>query len=1312
MRWNEPYQKLASCDTSGIIFVWIKYEGRWSIELINDRNTPVICFAWSHDGRMALICYQDGFVLVGSVAGQRFWSTLLPPDVNSITSGVWTPDDQYVYLGTSQGGLLVMDIHGNTVGRVCLREGVPVTELSWNCERFNMEEQQNDPYSDVNSQQPLFSQNYQNPFRESPGDSATHGTRNNKLNHRGDGSRINPNATAAPTYKSDGKPYVLAVCFKNGEILLMRTFDDIIPHTIQTGLQNFYVDWTNSGELLAVAGKFREIANRADHTIRYINVVHFYDEVGQLLYRSKVPSEMHPITSMTWGHNDKRIFVATGNHIHVGWVSPNVASLQLLSRLKIHKTLELKTQVEELPLPCRLQNLISTLFIQTIRCCIPDASDLRRFVIKPQPENVRIHCTMIKHGESFADELNALQPSHPLSSSSIGAGSTSATNFQTAASSYTLYMEHLGGFLPILKGKKVCKIRPEFVIFDPQLTGEEEMSNWYNLPLTTQTLSKRITHFNSRNDLSETDTDDELRSPRIRRRGRQRRNRRGPVQRYGFLGGTDSVDYANILPEESRLAEVSSNFWGTKFKMIGLDLKHLPPNLGQINYKASLLHLQPRQMTLEITDLKDENMEKSTNVREKASKEALDDWACLDDSSDDGWSEDNDDVMHIRKKRDRGVIYTNPSHKFEEDSQRKGVTMKDDILTAVKEDPIPTNVAPIAPLPSRLSFCLSPKQANNNHLETSISGKIPEYQNCNRALSPIKTPKASALEFTCANPSQVISETALPGVPKGEISLHSPENKYSPTKIPNIFGDGPSASSGGVSLSTLAAVKRSPTVAPSISGRIVAKGNAIEIDSIESEIFNISSHIHDNITSIKLESPSKRCLKISMSCDNYLGEVKGTSISSRTTRKEDDIYDHINSPYHSCKGSPLKWAAKADELTHAGSGSNPMTSSLIVNSTTMSNNRNISDTGNTSIMTSSVTSPKHMQSVMPHQKSCSANQLDLIVDILGVPSDLLAQRDLNKRLFLHKEINHGSKYKPTTSIKHHQRHIKDPSVLNGIVDHQKPILRKCGKSKSCEDKSAPATQAAVVRRHKRAEAEAKRRSVYLKECKGRTESQKTCLQCSDTAQKVNDLDLNNEMFHVPTVSNVDKLESKEDVEIDTVTHKMETPSDVHLIEPMLEECKTSHPIFINQSVVDKNVIDAPNEIKISTEEESGELSDHCQFEDKEKLINLKKNKHTRKFDAVRALLEKTRKKLLRLTAPQDAEKRSHRSSKKTQYTTEVPKKPEDKAMKNRASYGTILSNENKKTQDDTLCSQSSPATPAEIRRGHPKGRNRSFSPVR
>lgn len=106
VKWNEPYQKLASCDSSGIIFVWIKYEGRWSIELINDRNTQVTDFSWSHDGRMALICYMDGFVLVGSVSGQRYWSSMLNLENCTISCGIWTPDDQQVIFGTSSGHIL------------------------------------------------------------------------------------------------------------------------------------------------------------------------------------------------------------------------------------------------------------------------------------------------------------------------------------------------------------------------------------------------------------------------------------------------------------------------------------------------------------------------------------------------------------------------------------------------------------------------------------------------------------------------------------------------------------------------------------------------------------------------------------------------------------------------------------------------------------------------------------------------------------------------------------------------------------------------------------------------------------------------------------------------------------------------------------------------------------------------------------------------------------------------------------------------------------------------------------------------------
>lgn len=48
VRWNEPFQKLATCDMEGGIFVWIQYEGRWSVELVNDRGAQVTESADTH----------------------------------------------------------------------------------------------------------------------------------------------------------------------------------------------------------------------------------------------------------------------------------------------------------------------------------------------------------------------------------------------------------------------------------------------------------------------------------------------------------------------------------------------------------------------------------------------------------------------------------------------------------------------------------------------------------------------------------------------------------------------------------------------------------------------------------------------------------------------------------------------------------------------------------------------------------------------------------------------------------------------------------------------------------------------------------------------------------------------------------------------------------------------------------------------------------------------------------------------------------------------------------------------------------------
>ena len=58
------------------------------------------------------------------------------------------------------------------------------------------------------------------------------------------------------------------------------------------------------------------------------------------------------------------------------------------------------------------------------------------------------------------------------SSNSKPESSTSNGQNNPTTSAYTLYLEHLGGFLPLLKGKRMSKIRPEFIIYDPQLQGK------------------------------------------------------------------------------------------------------------------------------------------------------------------------------------------------------------------------------------------------------------------------------------------------------------------------------------------------------------------------------------------------------------------------------------------------------------------------------------------------------------------------------------------------------------------------------------------------------------------------------------------------------------------------------------------------------------------------------------------------------------------------------------------------------------------------------------------------------------------------
>lgn len=75
---------------------------------------------------------------------------------------------------------------------------------------------------------------------------------------------------------------------------------------------------------------------------------------------------------------------------------------------------------------------------------IPDPNNMRDFVSYPTSGNERLHCTM-KRTED---------------------------NPEVGGPCYTLYLEYLGGLVPILKGRRISKLRPEFVIMDPKTDGK------------------------------------------------------------------------------------------------------------------------------------------------------------------------------------------------------------------------------------------------------------------------------------------------------------------------------------------------------------------------------------------------------------------------------------------------------------------------------------------------------------------------------------------------------------------------------------------------------------------------------------------------------------------------------------------------------------------------------------------------------------------------------------------------------------------------------------------------------------------------
>ncbi|GFN90048.1 tubby-related protein 4 [Plakobranchus ocellatus] len=176
---------------------------------------------------------------------------------------------------------------------------------------------------------------------------------------------------------------------------------------------------------------------------------------------------------------------------------------------------------------------------------------------------------------------------------------------ETSGGHYTLYLEYLGGLVPLLKGKRASKLRPDFVIFDPKIksssSGKEQSQHGSGGGGGGGSALAAIESDTS----SESDSEvymDGCGSPRMQRRRRTKIFRAEKVNRSITFRTLDELMYDDNLPETNRLVEVISNIWATKFQMTGV-ASCLPSCLGQVVYKTSLLRLQPRQMTVSIAEV-------------------------------------------------------------------------------------------------------------------------------------------------------------------------------------------------------------------------------------------------------------------------------------------------------------------------------------------------------------------------------------------------------------------------------------------------------------------------------------------------------------------------------------------------------------------------------------------------------------------------------------------------------------------------------------------------------------------------------------
>lgn len=129
--------------------------------------------------------------------------------------------------------------------------------------------------------------------------------------------------------------------------------------------------------------------------------------------------------------------------------------------------------LDKLFLPNNLRQNLQSFYRSTIKGFLPDPKSLRSFVCNPLKSHLRLQCTMkrIDHEPEYISTIPA--------------------NTNLPGATYVLYLEYLGGLIPLLTAKRVSKICPDFIIFDPQ------MKNNHLSTVSPWKMHSRKRHFSS-----------------------------------------------------------------------------------------------------------------------------------------------------------------------------------------------------------------------------------------------------------------------------------------------------------------------------------------------------------------------------------------------------------------------------------------------------------------------------------------------------------------------------------------------------------------------------------------------------------------------------------------------------------------------------------------------------------------------------------------------------------------------------------------------------------------------------------------------